>query len=87
MPTELKGFITDLHVHFAYCEGELSIKNEKDVTYGNEVYKVPDYLKIGFMTDNEDLINNIRKHDGQISLRGYFVNDGSNLIFEVKEVA
>ena len=87
MPTEIKGFITDLHVHFAYCEGELSIPIERDVLYEKETNKVPDYLKVGFITDNENLINTIRKYDGEITLRGLFVNDGSNLIFEVREVA
>ena len=87
MPTEIKGFITDLHIHFAYCEGELSIPREKEVAYGKDIERIPDYVKVNFITDKENLINTIRKHDGEISLRGLFVNNDSNLIFEVKEIA
>lgn len=87
MPTEIKGFITDLHIHFAYCEGELYIPRERDVLYEKETNKVPDYVKVGFITYKENLINTIRKYDGEITLRGLFVNNDSNLIFEVRDVA
>ena len=87
MPTEIKGFITDLHVHIAYCEGELYIPRERDVLHEKETYKISNYVRVGFITYNKNLINTIRKHDGEITLRGLFVNDGSNLIFEVREVA
>lgn len=86
MPTEIKGFITDLHITFAYCDGILQIPQNKDIKYFDGSQKVPNYLNVHFITDNNSVISSLRQIESEVVLKGLFVNNKDELIFEVHGV-